>query len=265
MSEPIRTNAGWVTHGHNLFRGFPLTGVELAKDGLWSLFSLAIGSRRLSPRESSYLDELAAALPAADPRLWPVKMMWLVGCYGSPYAAAATADLTLGTSMVGPGCMPNAACMWQELHAATIAKGRDAAIEAWKDEYLSVPFPWLPGFGAPGRPEDERIAFVEAAAERHGFSEGSHYRLLIDLKEAIEPTPMRVGVNAAFAACMLDLGFTPRQIGLLGEFLLQIPLWASAVDASLLRPSRMAQLSPSDVEYIGPAARRSPRDEAEDG
>lgn len=258
MTDPIRTSVGWVAHGHNLFRGYSLRD-DLIHDGIWSLLSLAIGHRRLSAAESRYLDELAAVLPAPDPRLWPPKLMWLVGCHGSAYAAAAAAHLMMDSSWVGPGCMPGAALLWRELHEMVTTLGRSAAIDAWIAKYEPVPFPQLAGFGAPGRRVDERIEFLEAAVERHGHAEGPYYRLLVDLQAAMEPTSMRVNINGAFAACALDLGFDPQQIGIVGEFILQVPLWANAVDAARIQPAALRQLDSRDIEYVGPAPRQSPR------
>jgi hypothetical protein len=258
MVEPIRTNAGWVAHGHNYYRGYSLRD-DLTHDSLWSMISLAIGHRRLTAEESRYLDEIAMAMPAPDPRLWPVKLMWLVGCYGSPYAATAIAHLAHGRSLVGPGCMAGAARLWQELYQAVTTDGREAAFEAWIEKYKDISFPFLPGFGTPTRRVDERIELLEHAAERHGYAEGPYYRLCVELQEALEPTPVRVNVNAAFAASMLDLGFDPEQIGMLGQLLLHAPLWANAVEAARLRPPGMMDLGPEGVDYTGPAARRSPR------
>jgi hypothetical protein len=261
MSEAIRTSVGWATFGDNLFRGHSIAMDLFEQTTTWSALSLGLGNRRLSSDESAFLDDLALAISAADPRIWPLKVAWLVGCYGSAFAGVAAVHQFIARCGVGPGVAPAAGRLWLELDAA--AEGtpdrRGAIIDFLAG--MKARGEILPGFGVPGRHEDERLALVRRTAVNHHRDHMRFFRLLQETDDATESLGVRVNVVAAAAACYLDLGFAPAELGPIMLVSMLHTLWANAAEAARLQPTSLRCVDLDDVDYLGRPERALSRTE----
>jgi hypothetical protein len=257
---PIRTNVGLAAHGDNYFRGYSVRDELIGRVRFWGLASLAVGGAPSSDEQCAFLDELATAMLAPDPRLWPVKVAWLAGAYGSTAAAWSASQSYMNHALCGPSIGLTAAETWQELaqEAGRARQDPSGAIARWlaaRHESL----PSLLGVGAPGRDEDERMVLVKRAAERHGRTEGRFFRLLVQVDAIVRASSdLRLNVVTAVSACLLDLGYTPRQVSHLCRLMMSLSLLANAVEAAEAgEPLR--DLNSDSVCYVGPAPRSSPR------
>jgi hypothetical protein len=254
MADPIRTNAGWAGYGDNYFRGYSLRDELFPNEPSWSAMSLAVGHRRLSESECRYLDALALAIYAPDPRIWPVKMVWLCSSYGSAHAGLAAAHLFVEGTSMGPGTAAKSARVWREL--ATL-DGHELALEAWFRERRAAG-ELIAGFGVPGRSEDERVVLIQRAAELHGMSQGVHLRTLAAVQQALGGQGrLRPNAIGAVAAAIADLGFTDAQVEMCVFHALTVPLWGHAVAAA--GDETLRQLPRACTEYAGRAPRASTR------
>jgi hypothetical protein len=66
-------------------------------------------------------------------------------------------------------------------------------------------------------------------------------------------------IAGGVAAVCLDLGFTPRQIGILCVTLAQVDMMSNAVEGSEQRPEILRELPHDVLDYVGRPARESPR------
>jgi hypothetical protein len=262
MTAPIRTRAGWAGLGENYFGGRKVGTDLLGHHGFWSMVSLALGHRPLTRAEERLLDDAVVAMNASDPRIWPIKMTWLIGSYGSAVAGAAAGSLWRDGARVGSSPARAAAACWLELHAALASSGERAiAIADWfrgrKDAGILVP-----GFGVPARQQDERVVLLDRVVRQRGFADGSYFALLGEVTAVLERTStLRPNVVGAMSALALDLGFQPDQIPELVQVGLWLSLLANGVDAAVQQPEVLREMPSEAVCYQGPAPRRSPRAE----
>src|SRR5690606_13645313 len=108
------------------------------------------------------LDEVVACLNATDPRIWPMKIAWLVGSYKSPVAALTACQAYLERAWVGFSPTRDNARAWATLDAELGLEIDDRALlrwieTRWTDEERT------PGFSVPLRPKDERVEWLKAS------------------------------------------------------------------------------------------------------
>lgn len=258
--EPIRTNVGWALHGDNLFRGRSVAGDLDGKTTSWSALCLGLGHRTLTAEETTFLDDLAVAITAADPRIWPLKVAWLVGCYGSSFAAMAAAHQFLADAGMGPAVASSVGKLWRDLDAelAVAPNLRDGLVSFIARRKAAGDLP--PGFGlVPGRPRDERIALIDGVVRRHDRTTYRFYALMRRAAPILEQScGMQVNLMGALSACLLDLGLTVEQLGPTACVAMSPTLWANAFESARLKPRQLQCLPLATVHYVGPTERPAP-------
>jgi hypothetical protein len=263
MKEPLNVITRLARAGYREihFRGLELTS-DLIDESIWSVLSIALGNRRLTPEQSRVINALVVVSAVGDPRIWPLKVARLVASYGHPFAATAAGASFLDEIPLGPWAMRLAGDFLADAMARTsnLAQPTEAleAARAIANERKPVP-----GFGVAGREEDERyVAFAEWFPQQ-SVEPGDHWRLLLRLADSLEPEfGMRPNIAGAFAAVGLDFGLDPLEIAL---FTLASAHWATMANAREgLResPELLRRLPDEYVEYVGPAPRLSPRAQA---
>lgn len=247
---------GWEEHryfGHQVFE--ELTGNE----SLAGLMALSVVGRRLPPALAGVLDDAAAALTLADPRIWPLKLTRVVASYGSMIPALCAGMLMEDEARIGPWAFLEAAKVLvrlrRELDGSLDPARVRAAVEAHLAEHRFV---W--GFGTPFRAKDERLVAFRRCIERRGRDALPHWRLMDAVAEVVrELRHTEPNIGVALAATLLDMELAPEQIGALVVALMQHMFFAHAVEGA--EPSRAAlrELPETYVTYRGREARVSPR------
>jgi hypothetical protein len=255
----IRTNVAWAVPGDNLFRGYSVKNELAGRDGYWSLLSLAVGGSRLSVADAAYVDDLASCMQAADPRIWPLKVAWLVGSYGTRSAAIAATEVYLEHALVSGFQCAKGAETWNVLDAV-IAGGGEAGLARWIENAARDRLK-VSGFGVPGRAGDERIEVLKGCVARHGREHGRRYESFLMVEKLVRDMPpvWQPNIALAYGACGLDLGLRPDEIGLFAHAALCVPIWANAVEAAKLAPASLRTLPADVVRYRGTAPRSSAR------
>jgi hypothetical protein len=254
----IVMNVGWAVPGDNLFRGFSVKDELAGRDGYWSLLSLAVGGPRLGPADAAFLDEVCGCMVAADPRIWPLKVAWIAGSYGSPIAAMCASQAYLEAAQVGGWTCGAAAEVWQSVAFVADAPDPEGAFRGWFAAARARGK--VAGYGVPGRDEDERVLSVVRAVARHRRAEGRFYRLFEVASRALGAgSRVRPNLASVFGAVGLDLGLDPRQTGLVAHAALCIPLWANGVEAAGQAPAVLRALPVDAARYEGKPERSSPR------
>jgi hypothetical protein len=256
----IRTNVGCAGLGENFLRGRSIARELFGRDSYWSLLSLSIDGPRLDMDASRLLDDLAVAICSPDPRIWPLKVTWIVGSYGSPLYASAAALLFFESAMVGP---------WACVAACEAIRAIRAIVEGnpeWQEALVSELRARLDagsrvaGFGVAMRDDDERVPLLLRAAELHDRSAGPHLAALLRALPLIEArTSLHPNIGAALAACLLDMGYDDRQVGLMASEMVRAQLIGNALEASVLEPHSLREIPEALLRYLGPAERPSPR------
>jgi hypothetical protein len=261
LDEPTHSaHWGWTEHryfGHRVFG--ELTGQE----SLAGLLALSIVGRRLPPDCSALLDDAAAALTLADPRIWPLKLTRVVAAYGHMVPALCAGMLMEDEARIGPWAFLEAAKALLELHA-TLGTGSATPerVREVVDAYLGKHgFMW--GFGTPFRSEDERlVAFRRCVAERQR-DQLPYWRTMTLVSQAVRAArKAEPNIGVALAAVLLDMGLTPTQIGALVVSLMQHMFFAHAVEGVTAKTA-LRELPAAYVTYQGRPARLSPRAQAE--
>lgn len=256
----IRTSVGCAAHGENLFRGHRVPELLRGGHGFWSLMSLAVGHRALTQDEAQFVDELGVAINASDPRIWPLKSAWLVSCHGSAWAGVGALMSWLERAAVGPWAVGEAARTWPRMES--VVERGPAAILEWCHERKRTG-ERIPGLGVAGRTEDERLPLVTATARKFGRDSGRFYCVFDAVEQALRTSRLRANAAGGYAACLLDLGYSPEQIGWMSQPGLTLSIVANAIEASVLGPEELRQLPVSAVRYVGRSARTSPRADSE--
>lgn len=248
---------GWDDHryfGQGVFE-------ELAgRESLTSLAALSVLGRRLSAEQCAVLDDAAACLTLADPRIWPLKLTRVIAAHGGMTAAAAAGLLIQQDARIGPWTSAKAAALLVELHLALVGTGfDDEAVDAVVHEYLDKHhFVW--GFGTPFRKRDERLVAFDACLERRGRRQLPFMRTL----DAIAAVVVRArqtqpNMGMAIAAAFLDLGLHVHEVGPLSTVLMQHMFFAHAVEGAHQAPEVLQCLPDRCIEYSGREARETPR------
>jgi hypothetical protein len=247
---------GWDEHRYFGFRVFEeLTGHE----SLAGLLALSITGRRLPADSSALLDDAAAALTLADPRIWPLKLTRVVGAYGHLVPALCAGMLMEDEARIGPWAFLEAAKVLLELHETLGGVADDeartrAAVDAYLKEHGFV---W--GFGTPFRSRDERLVAFRPCVARRGRDHLPYWKTMNAVAEAVR-TSRRAepNIGVALAAVLLDMGLTPNQIGALVVSLMQHMFFAHAVDGVEAK-SVLREVPEAYVTYRGRPPRVSPR------
>jgi hypothetical protein len=256
LAEITRTaHWGWDEHryfGHRVFE--ELTGNE----SLTGLLALSILGRRVSIEERDVLDDAAAALTLADPRIWPLKLTRVVAAYGGSIAALAAGVVMQTRARIGPWAVLEGARALKELHDALAGSPDPERVRyVVQDHLASHGFVW--GFGTPFRPRDERLIAFRVRMCARGRDRMPYWTTMdaitVVLREARHVEP---NVGIALAAVLLDMGLTVDQIGALVVGLTQHMFFAHAVEgATSTGPLR--KMPDEYVTYRGTGPRESPR------
>lgn len=248
---------GWDEHRYFGYRVFE----ELAgHESFTSLTALSVLGRKLSPEQCGVLDDAAACLTLADPRIWPLKLTRVIAAHGGTTAAAAAGLLIEEQARIGPWTCAKSAELLAELHLQLEASelARDA-VEAVVHGYLAKRhFVW--GFGTPFRKHDERLAAFWACLERRGRRRLPYMRTLDAITQVIVPARRtEPNMGMAIAAAFLDLGVQVTEVGPLATALMQHMFFAHAVEGARQAPEVLQCLPAECIRYVGREARSSPR------
>lgn len=248
---------GWDEHcyfGHRVFE-------ELAgHESFTGLTALSVLGRKLSPEACAVLDDAAACLTLADPRIWPLKLTRVIAAHGGTTAAAAAGLLIQEGARIGPWTCDKSAQQLAELHALLASTGLvpdavEPIVRAYLDKHRLI---W--GFGTPFRKHDERLVAFWKCLERRGRRLTPHMCTLDAVAGVITPAlKLAPNMGIATAAAFLDLGVGVSEVGPLATALVQHMFLAHAVEGARQAPEVLKRLPEQSIQYLGREARSSPR------
>jgi hypothetical protein len=260
MSLPeltIRTRSahwGWDEHRYFGLRVFEeLTGNE----SMTGLMALSIIGRRLPADCCGVLDDAAAALTLADPRIWPLKLTRVVAAYQSPIPALCAGMLLENEARIGPWAFLEASRVLLELHTAIAEAAGD--VDGVVNAYLTQhSFVW--GFGTPFRGRDERLVAFRRSMQKRGRDVLPYWRTMETVAAAVtQAKKAEPNMGIAVAAALLDMGLEPQEILLLVVALMQHMFFAHALDGARSDAVALRELPVDYVKYDGRPPRLSPR------
>lgn len=266
MSDPDELSltthcAHWGFREHRYF-GHRVFEELLGRETFTGLTVLGVLGRRLPTEHYAIIDEAAVALTLADPRIWPLKLTRLLASYGSPMLAAAGGCLVLEGARIGPSATEHAARLLLELRARLGDQFDDPELVRSATFATCQGRRFVPGFGTPFRPEDERLLAFTKSLARRGKTTLPHFRTLTLTAPVItELTRAQPNISIGVAACFLDLGLSVSEIAPLTTALLHHMFLANALEGAAQAAPWVRELPDHAIEYVGPTERRSPRAE----
>jgi hypothetical protein len=118
----------------------------------------------------------------------------------------------------------------------------------------------LIGYGVPFRRQDERLVHLSAYIRKSGRADLPFWRLQEKVSECLfREKKLLPNLGIGCAATLLDLGFTPRQVGAVTFFVHEVTYIPNAIEAADQRAACLRRLPDDVVTYTGPPPRRSPR------
>ncbi|HEX7663304.1 MAG TPA: hypothetical protein VF407_02275 [Polyangiaceae bacterium] len=253
--EPIVTHvayAGWDDHD---YFGKKLFGDLAGSTSYSALLGFALGGRTLTSDESAMLDDAAATLALADPRIWPLKLCRLGSAYGRVIPGIVVGNLCFDGNCVGPLPFSGAAAFMLEIEALDTDDAKVAAMSARIERDKR-----LPGFGVPFRDYDERVVALIECVKRRGRDQLPHWKAAQTTWRLLKETKgVPPNIGSAVAAVLLDCGFRPEEIGPLGFALMQSVMLANAFEGAAQAPEVLRKLPDDCIDYVGKPARTSPR------
>lgn len=256
----VPTRVGLATGTDNLFAGFSVLRDLVGNTDFWSMISLAVGHRRLSPDEVALMNDLCVCGFAGDPRIWPLKVSRLASSHHGTVAGLCGAFLACDQALIGPDaserCAQWLAAIVQRAHDEGEAFDLQRAVEVLVGGTV-LP---LPGFGVPFRSVDERVVALRGRVEASGRSILPAWRMLQRIETIVaDLRGWPVNVAGVTAAALLDLGFEPRQMGALCQVPVLPSVLANAVEGARSGSEILRRIPRDALRYVGAPARRSPR------
>ncbi len=256
MSEDeIRTRVALADWKEHRFFGHAVFAELVGNTSLTALYSLAVTGRMPQKETVRVLDEMAATLTVADPRIWPLKVSRIAACLGQPILGWCFGALSQDRALIGAD-VPREAAKWLQRYAAARAAGesRESLLRTVIGDRN-----YLVGFGVPVRSIDERVECLKKRLRILRRDDLPHWCSFMEVAEAIRDRPRMVpNIAGACAAILLDCGYSPLEVGNLVPVLPQHTFVANAVEASTQRSHLLLRLPLKDVSYEGPSARKSP-------
>lgn len=251
--------AHWGWHEHQ-FHGHPVFAEFMGVPSFMRMTVLAALGRDVSAEGMQVIEDAASAMTLSDPRIWPLKLSRLVASFGQSIPGFAAGMLTMQSAAIGPFTCKHTAERLVEFHRVWVDSERDpVAVEQAVLKHLAEPSR-LSGFGIPFREVDERfVAFSRSIVQRG--RDVLPYWQLMGLVAAQVRAARGLGPNLAMAiaAAFLDLGLSPEPIGHLTTAISQHMFFANAVEGAEQRAPLLRELPLTQIEYVGPEARESPR------
>jgi hypothetical protein len=255
LTVPTRSaHWGWDEHryfGHRVFED--LTGTE----SMTGLMAVSVIGRRLPADCCGVLDDAAAALTLADPRIWPLKLTRVIAAYQSPIPALCAGMLLENEARIGPWAFLEASRVLLELHAAIgeAAGEVERVVSAYLTEHSFV---W--GFGTPFRGRDERLVAFRRCMQSRGRDGLPYWKTMEEVAAAVtKAKKAEPNMGIAVAAALLDMGLEPREILMLVVALMQHMFFAHALDGARSDATALRELPVDYVKYEGRSPRESPR------
>lgn len=262
--EAICTRVAWTGWDDHKFCGHWAFAELAGHESFTSLLALAITGRRLPSEHCAMLDDMAACVTMAEPRIWTLKTGRLVAAFGNVLAACCAANLCMVGDLIGPWATHHAALTLVALRTALGEHGTDPV--AVKREALALiannrrPV----GFGVPFRPYDERLRALAQCVEKRGRDRLPFWTLQTLVSDALRREKgLEPNIVFGLAAVCLDLGLSPDEIAPLVVALMQHLIFANAVEGARQAPAVLRRLPDDSIEYVGTPPRRSARAEAE--
>jgi hypothetical protein len=257
MSAAIRTGVGRALDGEYAQYGLSVFRDLAGCTSYLGLIAFSLTGRRIRPEDEIVLDDLSVSSHVTEPRVWPIKLSWVVGALGRAVPGYIAGIIALDSDILGGRVAEDAARLLLELRAAVASAPADDddAIRAFVARQ-----PKLFGFGVPVRAVDERLVAFKAALARRGYPPGEHWKLAERFwRVARDTRRIEVNIIGATAALCLDLGFTPAQVAPMAVMLLTPTFIANATEAAAQSPEVLRCLPEECIRYTGPAPRESLR------
>ncbi len=255
--HPVRTEFGRAALETAHVRGFDVYR-DLVGDDFWSLFSVAIGSRRLTPDECAACDALSS-MAIGDPRIWPMKVARLISAYGHAFSGVATAFAILDRAPMGAWPVRGATRFFQEITSAGPPDSDAERMRSAMDARLGGGGR-IEGFGVPARDQDERNSVLETAIAQIWTPPRRHWALYL---EARAHARKRWGLEANLASCVAaiasDLGYDPPQASMFTTAFVYWGIAGNALAGTIESPERVREIPVEFVEWVGSPPRKSPR------
>ncbi|MGC4122328.1 MAG: citrate/2-methylcitrate synthase [Myxococcales bacterium] len=267
MSAPLRptvpamrSRVGLNVAGDNLVWGRSVRQEVAGRLSLTGLVVLSVTGRIATPTACELLDDYASSFHATDTRVWPLKVGRIVASFGSCAAGFCAGQLALASERIGPLIVGDSARLLRDLRQRLGAReADDEAVEREVAALLSKG-ERLPGFGAPFRPEDERLVALRECMHRRGRDALGYWALAERAAAAarrlrgLEPNIVLHG-----GAMVLEAGLAPEEAGDVILGLVASLLLGASREGARLREAPLRELPAEAVQYAGPAPRRSPR------
>lgn len=261
----LPTRVGHAEWSDNRFRGHSVAHDLAGRESSTGMLVLAIVGRRIDEGERAMLDDLAAVMAVADPRIWPLKLVRVMSAYGGCLAALAAGLVNLEGALVGHPSTGRAAAVLVSLGEMSSANMRregvseELAIDTACRE-LVARGNRLAGFGVPFRSHDERVDMLAARVSARGRAERPYWRLFARVTDMYRRTRnLEPNIGLAAGAVCLDMGFSLAQIGPIVTALGVSDLWCNAVEGAEQAPAILQSLPREHIRYVGPSERQSPR------
>jgi hypothetical protein len=223
---------------------------------------LAATGRRFPPEDCRVLDDIAAVMTLADPRIYPLKVTRLASSYGNAISGVAAGTLCMNSRFVGPAEVPPAAGrVFQEIDRAVgnALDQDDRARDILRREIGRRKF--LPGFGVIRREKDERLPALRDCLARRGRRHERRYWRLYELLVDVVRTErdLEPNISSGIAAAALDLGILPDQLGIICALIGIYLTLPNAFEGARQQPAVLQALPVDCIDYQGPPERTSPR------
>lgn len=244
------TSGGWSSDGRATLHGFDIHH-ELVPNASWmQTVALAVTGRFYSTLQARLMEAMLVVTGYPDPRLWCNRVAALAGSARVPAAASLASGLASSEATIyGWQAEYHAACLLQRANRIYHESGESSLRTFIKANIRKSGSVY--GFGRPVVHVEERIAPIDAMAQRLGIPSGPHRETAECIERMLKKHRQILNYGGYVAVRLLDLGFSPLEvyrISVIGFYIGLLPCYIEAFDKE---PGTFLPIACEDILYEG--------------
>ena len=248
---------GWTLNGRATLHGYDIHN-QLTPESAWMRTMILAVTGRLYPENATRLVEaMHVATGYPDPRIWCNRVVALAGTARCSGSASISAGIASADGKIYGGQSEYQAAKTIEKAHCVLKEEGDTSLRAYIEGLLKQ-HRLVHGFGRPLATVEERIAPVEAVAQRLGIEVGPHLATARRIGQILKKWRLIMNFGGYVSARLLDFCFSPIEVYRVLSIGFYIGLLPCYIEAFENEPGTFLPIACEDILYEGVPEREVP-------